>query len=251
VVILQRFTLVALALATLALATACAVNPVPTPASSGGFTFSPGQLDAAAGTDAAAGDAGALEVMAGVRNQEAGDNGEAAGDTTTAADTPGADATPDIADTQADTSDAKAETTADTTATDTTAETKIDTTKTDTTKPDTAPPPPTFGKVWTDVIQKYSCGSLKCHGPKGEPYLFQDSANAYGKLLGGSGGATYACGGKVYVVPGNPKASLLWQKIAPGVIACGDKMPVVIDGDGIDEEDAALVAEWIAAGAPP
>jgi hypothetical protein len=219
---------------------------VPTPASGGGFTFSPGQLDAAAGTDAAAGDTGALEAMAGVRNPEAGDNGEAAGDTTTEADAALADATPDIADTQADSSDAKADTTTDTTTTDTTTETK-----TDTTKPDTAPPPPTFGKVWTDVIQKYSCGSLKCHGPEGQPYLFQDSANAFGKLLGGSGGASYACGGKVYVVPGNPKASLLWQKIAPGVTACGDKMPVVIDGDGIDPEDSALVAEWIAAGAPP
>ena len=253
-----------LAVACFVLLAACAVNPVPTPAARGGaFSFGGGGFDAAsqadtAGTplaDSAAGDtvdprtagdsaatadaAGPPEDAAGLADAEPGDGVSRVEDTVT--DVAPADSGGGLKDAKSDAApdvlfDAKSDTKADA---------KPDA------KADGVVAAPTFGAVYTGVIKKYGCAATLCHGPKGQPYLFADQAVSYQHLVGIGAGATYACSGATLVVPGDAKTSLLWQKVAPGTTACGDKMPVVVGGDGIEPEDAALVEAWIQAGAKP
>ena len=252
----------------LAVLAACAVNPVPTPASGGGaFTFGGGGFDAAkaaADTADATGAAGITLADAaappGPDDEAAAADGAASRADTSAGDAEPADGArgdPDAladsvpADTAGFVKDAKADAVPDATAD---------------TKPDAKPDAkldakldaqvdtvvaPTFGAVYTGVIKKYGCAANLCHGPKGKPYLFADEAFSYQHLVGVAAGAAYSCLGDTLVVPGDAKASLLWRKVAPGVTACGDKMPVVIGGDGVEPEDAALIEAWIQAGAKP
>ena len=60
-----------------------------------------------------------------------------------------------------------------------------------------------------------------------------------------------ACGLTKLVVPGEPEQSLLWMRVRPASMETGEpcvpKMPK--GSDGLDEETAALIYDWIAAGA--
>jgi hypothetical protein len=87
----------------------------------------------------------------------------------------------------------------------------------------------------------YGCSSGYCHGGGSAPDIW-----GYDKLVD----AASECDGSSRVVAGDPEASLLWQKVSPEVDAsdvCGSKMP---GAEGISAEDAQMVYDWIAAGAP-
>jgi hypothetical protein len=55
------------------------------------------------------------------------------------------------------------------------------------------------------------------------------------------------CGGKTYVVPGQPDASLLYDKISKTTPICGMRMPAT--GTVLTDPEIATVRAWIAAGA--
>ena len=101
---------------------------------------------------------------------------------------------------------------------------------------------PTFSAIWTGVILKYSCNSGYCHSS-----IWPNQAAAFTQVAS-SKGTGKACVGKSVVVAGDPENSLMWQKIAPGVVQCEGKMPPG-PTDGIADQDAQLVYDWIKAGA--
>ncbi|MSQ83605.1 MAG: hypothetical protein EXR77_12070 [Myxococcales bacterium] len=103
---------------------------------------------------------------------------------------------------------------------------------------------PTFGAIWTGVILKYSCNSGYCHSS-----IWPNQAAAFTNVVSSKGNGK-ACVGKPVVVAGDPGNSLMWQKIAPGVVQCEGKMPPG-PTDGIADQDAQLVYDWIKAGAKP
>jgi hypothetical protein len=55
------------------------------------------------------------------------------------------------------------------------------------------------------------------------------------------------CGGKTYVVPGQPDASLLYDKLSKAMPICGMRMPAT--GTVLTDAEIATVRAWIAAGA--
>jgi hypothetical protein len=55
------------------------------------------------------------------------------------------------------------------------------------------------------------------------------------------------CGGKTYVVAGQPDASLLYHKLADAMPPCGVRMPA--SGVVLSDMEIATVRAWIAAGA--
>jgi len=54
----------------------------------------------------------------------------------------------------------------------------------------------------------------------------------------------------IYVVPGHPEQSLLFQKINCDVPAVGSRMPYAFPSDTLSPQQQALIWDWIAAGAP-
>jgi hypothetical protein len=55
------------------------------------------------------------------------------------------------------------------------------------------------------------------------------------------------CGGKTYVVAGQPDASLVYDKLANETPSCGVRMPA--SGTVLTAAEIATVRGWIAAGA--
>lgn len=109
----------------------------------------------------------------------------------------------------------------------------------------------TFTRVFEEVLLRNGCSSPACHGQgagaaAGELDLTTPDA-AYAALLR-TPARTLACASQVRVVPGDARSSLLWQKIAPGVSACGAKMPPAVGA--VSPAAAALVEAWITSGAP-
>lgn len=95
--------------------------------------------------------------------------------------------------------------------------------------------------VLETLSTSYGCDNGYCHGGGGTPDIW-----GYDKLVG----VASECDGNSRVIAGDPEGSLLWQKISPqvdGSDVCGDKMP---GAEGISAEDAQMVYDWIAAGAP-
>jgi hypothetical protein len=75
-----------------------------------------------------------------------------------------------------------------------------------------------------------------------------DKAQAYGALVGPSsaGGSGSQCGGKKYVVAGNPSGSLLYTKLTSSP-PCGVRMPM--SGVPLTPDQLQIVSSWIMAGA--
>ncbi len=69
---------------------------------------------------------------------------------------------------------------------------------------------------------------------------------AHARLVGGASADFGDCAGRTYVVPGDPGASLLYQKLTGA--ACGERMP--LDQPPLPEATLADVRAWIEAGAP-
>ncbi len=90
-----------------------------------------------------------------------------------------------------------------------------------------------------------------CHGlpandlSNGNLSMGEDQATAYAALVGMTSTSSL-CGHMTLVVPGDPAASLLVQKIS-GTQTCGDQMP--LGGDPLPAAQITMVKSWISAGA--
>lgn len=103
----------------------------------------------------------------------------------------------------------------------------------------------TFAQLWAGPLKTAGCLSPACHGT-----LFPNQSEGLKNLLSGKGEGD--CGGKPLVVPGDAVASLLWQKVQPGLATCGLKMPPGAPSPGgMAAKDAALIEAWIEGGAKP
>lgn len=118
---------------------------------------------------------------------------------------------------------------------------------------DAAPPPVDGGApTWTNVhafLQTTCSGAAKCHaGPNPLGVLeIGDSDATYAALVNVSATST-GCAGSKRVVPGNAKASVLFQAI-DSTSACSGAMPPKYGGL-LPSWQRALVHDWIESGAP-
>lgn len=109
----------------------------------------------------------------------------------------------------------------------------------------------TFSELYETVFESNGCASGYCHSDPFGALNFLDVDEAYWGLTTQTT-ASSDCGLEQYVVPGDPEASLLWQKVRPHADDapwCGQKMP--LGTLGLPEADAALVEAWITQGALP
>lgn len=109
----------------------------------------------------------------------------------------------------------------------------------------------TFTKLYDDVFGQQSfgtgpgCANDYCHGATTSGgFSVSTKQGAYDSLVNAEGSAN--CGGEIRVVPGDPDASLLVQKITDP--SCGERMPKDSD-DPLPAEDIARIRAWISAGA--
>lgn len=120
--------------------------------------------------------------------------------------------------------------------------------------------PPTFTRVWNEVLMGKTCSSSFCHGA-GTGMLHMDSPTiAYMNLVGvPAAGEKCGTSGKMRVVPGDPDNSLLFEKMSHDPPSCGDLMPIgaKIEPNCIStvssvcntQAELQLVHDWIAMGA--
>jgi hypothetical protein len=98
---------------------------------------------------------------------------------------------------------------------------------------------------------KNNCGLCHAMMTIGGGLVF-DPANkqgTYTALVGVTSKGTLGsqCGGKTYVVAGQPDASLLYHKVADATPPCGVRMPA--SGAVLTDMEIATVKAWIAGGA--
>jgi hypothetical protein len=76
-----------------------------------------------------------------------------------------------------------------------------------------------------------------------------DKMATYNALVGAvsKGGTGSQCGGKTFVVAGQPDMSLLYDKISKATPSCGVRMPA--SGVVMSDADIATIKAWIMAGA--
>ncbi|MCY0989112.1 hypothetical protein OV203_18390 [Nannocystis sp. ILAH1] len=110
---------------------------------------------------------------------------------------------------------------------------------------------PSFAEVYESVFMQRGCLSNYCHGGTQTELVMSDEAVAYANLVG-SAATEASCDLSVRVVPGAPEESVLWRRVRPAALDAGDmcaaKMP--LGTMGLEEAEAQLVYDWIAAGAP-
>lgn len=113
-------------------------------------------------------------------------------------------------------------------------------------------PPPeavTFAYVQARVFDR-TCAVPSCHGTSGmKGNLVLTSQEAYASLMAAVDNTAAAKAGKKRVVPHDPAASYLVQKLREPASDEGERMPP--GGSGLSQESMAIVCEWIRAGAPP
>jgi len=99
-----------------------------------------------------------------------------------------------------------------------------------------------FARVYSEILVSAGCTNGYCHGTSAGDLSMRTVDVAYQALVRGAG-----CGDGIRVWPGNPTESLIWQKVAPNVAVCGNKMP---PNGALTSAQLELLAAWIAAGAP-
>ncbi|MFS8071338.1 MAG: hypothetical protein ACMG6S_33630, partial [Byssovorax sp.] len=113
---------------------------------------------------------------------------------------------------------------------------------TDTVPP--APPPPACSPDIASIQEKIflpSCAQAGCHGAVSPAAALDLTGDNVQALLVGVGAGT--CDGKTLVLPGQPDASFLYEKVTVATPSCGAHMP--LNGE-ITAEQKACVKEWIA-----
>jgi hypothetical protein len=120
--------------------------------------------------------------------------------------------------------------------------------------------PPTFTRVWNEILMPKGCAGAYCHGSGIGGLKFMKKEEAYSALVGAmAAGPACASSGKMRVKPMDPEASLLVEKMAMEKPSCGDPMPI---GTKLEPNcvsmntsvcnymsDLKLVRDWIMAGA--
>jgi len=101
-----------------------------------------------------------------------------------------------------------------------------------------------------DDFNGMNVGCTMCHftpppAPSGQLNL--DDGVSWGHLIDV---AAYEDTSRIYVVPGHPEMSLLFEKINCDAPSVGARMPYGFPSDTLTPEQQALVWDWIAAGAP-
>jgi len=109
-----------------------------------------------------------------------------------------------------------------------------------------------LSEIFETIFQNQGCTAGYCHGGGANELLLSDVANTHANLVGQTA-TTAGCGLTERVVPGNPEESILWHRVKPlaegetADTACISKMPA--GSDGLSEEHAQLVYDWIKGGA--
>ena len=98
------------------------------------------------------------------------------------------------------------------------------------------------GQDWCAVQEIFAAECTSCHGAT-PPNLEGDAA--YDNLLNVES-SMYA--GQVFVIPGDPTGAFLYQKVTATKGDNGGAMPLGAP-DGLSEETASVVHDWILAGA--
>ena len=120
--------------------------------------------------------------------------------------------------------------------------------------------PPTFTRVWNEVLVAKGCAGEFCHGGAQGGLSLDNKLDAYVNLFE-KPAAGPACGtsGKVRVKAGDPLQSLLLQKMAGPTAPCGELMPIGTKFEPnciameasvcTTQRELQLVRDWITAGA--
>lgn len=108
---------------------------------------------------------------------------------------------------------------------------------------------PTLGHIFEEVFVATGCTAGYCHGGAVDELLMSNAETTYATV--GQPSEFGHCADQL-VVPGEPENSELWYRIRPAGMNGGKdceapKMPR--GSDGLSEENAQLVYDWIAAGA--
>lgn len=112
----------------------------------------------------------------------------------------------------------------------------------------TATPPtpggqPTFTAIYNEIIVGQTCTT--CHFAP--PLNFNTNDQAYAQLVGVPASGPFCGGtGKILVVPGNPDASLLVDKVSNAKPSCGAVMP---PSGPLPAAQIQQIRDWISAGA--
>ena len=106
---------------------------------------------------------------------------------------------------------------------------------------------PTFTAIWNEVFVGTGCNTGSCHGGGAGGLSMASKDEAWRDLVNVvSDGPACASTGLVRVVPGDPDASLLLDKIANRPPVCGSAMPFA---GPLDAKQVEQVREWIRRGA--
>jgi hypothetical protein len=107
---------------------------------------------------------------------------------------------------------------------------------------------PAFAEVHA-ILEAGGCTNGYCHGGgTGTLLMTADADGTYAELVEQpAGGMLCGPSGLMRVMPGDAENSLLWQKVAPGVTPCGDKMPP--QAAPLGDAQVETVRAWIAGGA--
>jgi hypothetical protein len=107
---------------------------------------------------------------------------------------------------------------------------------------------PTFTAVYDEVFVGEGCNTPLCHGGSAGNLSMATKDAAYEALVNApAAGELCAASGLIRVVPGDPEASLLFDKVASRTPVCGDPMPIAaaLPADKIEQ-----LRRWIELGAP-
>ena len=120
----------------------------------------------------------------------------------------------------------------------------------DTTEPPSNPDAsgePTWTSIYNTILnQDQTCTSSGCHGNPMLPPAMGTAGDAYNSLVGVEAGGSCS-GSGVYVVPGDPDASVLLQVLdAPN---CANNLQMPIGGQPLGADQRAAIRAWITAGA--
>jgi len=109
---------------------------------------------------------------------------------------------------------------------------------------------PTFSTI-QDRIFTPSCSLATCHGPFTQGNLNLQVGAAYASLVGvASDNPVARAAGKLRVVPGDPGASFLSEKLHGALVdGEGTRMPLI--GPTLSDDETALIDAWIRSGAEP
>jgi polyvinyl alcohol dehydrogenase (cytochrome) len=106
----------------------------------------------------------------------------------------------------------------------------------------------TFTAVYTQVLVGGGCSATFCHGANTGNFTISTQPETYAALVGvAASGPLCSSSGMTRVVPGDPDASLLYNKLTARPPACGQEMPPAAM---LPQAQLDLVRSWIAAGAP-